>query len=91
MHNTKPTHGVKNIDNLVSDMVHLFSESVIIPNVPTDISDDQPGGGKPFDHPIVYCEPRLEAVRKPCRQLVVKKTRRIDSNKIQKTGQVAPT
>ena len=80
-HNTKPTHGKKNIDILVSDMVHLFSESVIIPNVPTDIPDGRPGGGKPSDHPIVFCEPRLEMFSKPARQLVIKKTRRIDDNK----------
>ena len=30
MHNTKPTYGKKNIDVLVSDMVHLFDEPVII-------------------------------------------------------------
>ena len=84
MHNTKPTHGVKNIDILVSDMVHLFSESVIIPNVPTDIPDGQPGGGKPSDHPIVYCEPRMEAVSKPARQVVIKKTRRVDDYRKQK-------
>ena len=52
MHNTKATHGDKNIDVLVSDMVHLFSESIIIPNVETDIPDGQPGGGKQSDHPM---------------------------------------
>ena len=45
MHNTKPTHGRKNIDVLVSDMVHFYSESIIVPNVPTDIPVGQPGGG----------------------------------------------
>ena len=60
MHKTRPNHGTKNIDVLVSDMVHLYSEPLIIPNVPTDIPDGQPGGGKVSDHPIVYSKPRLE-------------------------------
>jgi hypothetical protein len=81
MHNTKATHGDKNIDVLVSDMVHLFSESIIIPNVKTDIPDGQPGGGKQSDHPIVYCEPRLEMTDKPARRVETKKTRRMDDNK----------
>ena len=34
-------------------MVHLYKESAIIQNVPTDIPDGQPGEGKPSDHPIV--------------------------------------
>ena len=57
MHNTKPTHERKNIDVLVSDMIHLYRESTVIPNVLTDIPDGQPGGGKQSDHSIVYCEP----------------------------------
>ena len=81
MHNTKPTHGKKNIDILVSDMVHLFSDSTIIPNVPTDIPDGQPGGGKQSDHPIVYCLPRTDRIQKPARQVLVKKTRRINDQK----------
>jgi hypothetical protein len=81
MHNTKATHGKKNIDILVSDMVHLFSDSVIIPNVLTDIPDGQPGGGKQSDHPIVYCQPRTDMIQKPARQVLVKKTRRIDDLK----------
>ena len=84
MHNTKPTHGQKNIDVLVSDFVHLFSESQIVPNVPTDIPDGQPGGGKTSDHPIVVCVPRLETGSKPARQQAVKKTRRVDSSKIKR-------
>ena len=44
--NTKPTHGTNNIDIIITDMAHLYGESVIIPNVPTDIPDGQPGGGK---------------------------------------------
>ena len=84
MHNTKPTHGKKNIDVLISDMVHLFSESVVIPNVPTDIPDGKPGGGKPSDHNIVYCEPRLVPESKPAKRLVTKKTRRITDLKKQK-------
>ena len=84
MHNTKPTHGNKNIDVLVSDFVHLFSESEIVPNVPTDIPDGQPGGGKTSDHPIVVCTPRMEIGSKPSRQVAVKKTRRVDSRKMKK-------
>ena len=84
MHNTKPTHGLKNIDVLVSDFVHLFSESEIIPNVPTDIPYGQPGGGKTSDHPIVVCVPRLVKGSKPAKQLAVKKTRRVDYQKMKK-------
>ena len=84
MHNTKPTHGKKNIDVLISDMVPLFNESIIIPNVPTDIPDGQPGGGKVSDHPIVYCEPRLDTLSKPAKQVVVKKTRRINEERKRK-------
>ena len=68
-------------------MVHLFQESIIIPNVPTDIPDGQPGGGKPSDHPIVFSRPRLDAASKPAKQVVVKKTRRVDSNRISKLAQ----
>ena len=67
MHNTRPTYGQKNIDVLVSDMVHLFDEPQIIPNVPTDIPDGQPGGGKRSDHPVIYTEPRLDRIKKPAR------------------------
>ena len=67
LHNTKLTHGRKNIDVLISDMVHLYKESVIIQNVPTDIPDGQPGGGKPSDHPIVICEPRLDTASNSAR------------------------
>ena len=81
MHNTKATHGDKNIDVLVSDMVHLFSESIIIPNMETDIPDGQPGGGKQSDHPIVYCEPRLGMTDKPARRVETRKTRRMDGDK----------
>ena len=81
MHNTKPTHGVKNIDILVSDMVHLFSDSIILPNVLTDIPDGQPGGGKRSDHPIVYCKPRTDKIEKPARQVEIKKTRRINNQR----------
>ena len=84
MHNTKPTHGKKNFDVLISDMVYLFSESVVIPNVPTDIPDGKPGGGKCPDHKIVYCEPRLVPEAKPSRRLVIKKTRRITDEKKRK-------
>ena len=87
LHNTKPTNGRKNIDILVSDMAHLYMESEIIPNVPTDIPDGQPGGGKPSDHPIVLCEPRLETGSKPARQVVTKKTRRFDEERKRKMAQ----
>ena len=84
MHNTKPTHEKKYIDVLISDMVHLFSESVVIPNVPTDIPDGQKGGGKASDHKIVYCEPRVVTQSKPSRRMVIKKTRRVDDEKKRK-------
>ena len=87
MHNTKPTHGNKNKDVLVSDMVHLYGKSVVIPNVPTDIPDGQPGAGKPSDHSIMFCEPRLEILSKPARQLISKKTRRVDNNKKQQLAE----
>ena len=88
MHNIKPTHGIdKNIDVLVSDMAHLYRESEVIPNVPTDIPPGRPGGGQPSDHSIVICEPRLDRISKPAKELVVKKTRRIDTEKKNKVGQ----
>ena len=68
-------------------MVHLYSESKIVPNVPTDIPDGQPGGGKPSDHPIVYCQPRLEMLSKPSRRVEIKKTRRLDDRKKQLLAQ----
>ena len=83
-HNTKPTHGIKNIDVFVSDMVHLYGESNIIQNVPTDIPDGQPGGGKQSDHSVVYCQPRLESHSKPARVLVLKKTRRFNEDRKRK-------
>ena len=86
-HNTKPTHGIKNIDILVSDMAHLYGEASIIPNVPTDIPPGQPGAGSPSDHPVVISEPRLEILKKPAKELVIKKTRRVDDAKMQKIGQ----
>ena len=46
MQNTKPTHGKKNIDNFVSDMVRLYSKFIILPNILTDIPDGQLSGGK---------------------------------------------
>ena len=41
MMNTKPTYGNKNIDVLISDMAHLYHESVILQSVPTDIPSNQ--------------------------------------------------
>ena len=82
MQNTRPTHGNKNIDVLVSDMVHLYCEPIIIQNVLTDVPDGQPGGGKRSDHPIVYSKPRVERLTKPAKEVVVKKTRRFKDAKI---------
>ena len=87
MHNTKPTHGQKNIDILISDMVHLYNESVIFPSVPTDIPPGRPGGGQPSDHSVVMCRPRLERLSKPAKEMIVKKTRRVDDAKKMKIGQ----
>ena len=86
MHNTRPTHGKKNIDVLVSDMAHLYCEPVIIPNVPTKIPSGMPGGGKPLDHPIVYSKPRLERFTKPPKEVVIKKTRRFNNSRIKKNS-----
>ena len=85
-HNTKPTYGNKNIDVLVSDFTHLYGEATIIPNVPTDLLPGQPGGGQPSDHPIVYCRPRLDRQKAPAREVVVKKTRRFDDNRLRKVA-----
>ena len=49
MLNTKPTHSTKNIDVLITDMAHLYHESVILPSVPTDIPPGHQGGGQPSD------------------------------------------
>ena len=57
----QPTHGKKNIDALILDMVHFYRESIVIPYVPTDIPDGQAGGGKASGHQTVYCEPRVVA------------------------------
>ena len=85
--NTKPTHGKKNIDIIITDMVHLYEESVIIPNVLTDIPDGQPGGGKRSDHPILYSRPRTSMLKQPDNEVIIKKTRRIDDEKMRKVGQ----
>ena len=86
-HNTKPTLGVKNIDVLISDMSPLYNEPVITKNVPTDIPDGRPGGGKTSDHPIVYARPRLERGVKSTKQMVVKKTRRLDEDRKRKLAE----
>jgi hypothetical protein len=70
-----------NLDVLVSDMVHLYRESNVIQNVPTNIPDGQPGGGKQSDHSVVFCQPRLESLSKPARVMVMKKTRRFNENR----------
>ena len=87
MHNSKPTHGIKNIDVLVSDMVHLYSDSEILLSVPTDIPPGRPGAGKPSDHSVVVSKPRLDRLIKPARELVVKKTRRVDLEKTRRLAQ----
>ena len=84
--NTKPTHGIKNIDVIVTDMTHLFGESVIIPNVKTDIPDGHPGGGKPSDHPIVYSRPRTNMVKQPEKEVIIKKIRRFNEDQKRLVG-----
>ena len=80
MQNTHPTHGDKNIYILVSNMVNLYSEPVIPPNVLTDIPDGWPGGGKRSDHPITYSRPRLVRESKSSKEVVVKKTLRFNNS-----------
>ena len=75
MHNTGPKHGTQNINVLVSDMVHLYSDPLLTPNVPTDIPD---GGGKVSDHPIVYSKPRLEGWKKSATEVVIQRARRLN-------------
>ena len=72
--NTKPTYGEKNIDILISDIAHFYSEAVILPSVPTDIPADQPGGRKPSDHPIVTCCPNQNRLQAPKKEVMMKKT-----------------
>ena len=48
------------------------------------IQDGLPGGGKRSDHPIVYCQPRLERLTKPAKELVFKRTQWIDENRKRK-------
>ena len=62
-------------------MVHLYRESNVIQNVPTNIPDGQPGGGKQSDHSVVFCQPRLESLSKPARVMVMKKIRRFNENR----------
>ena len=66
---------------MISDMVHLYDESTILASVPTDIPPGRPGGGKPSDHKIVTCQPRLDRLTKPTKDVITKKTRRIDEDK----------
>ena len=87
MLNTKPTYGQKNIDVMISDMAHLYHESVILPSVPTDIPDGQPGGGKASDHPIVTNKPKLNRLEGPPKEVLVKKTRRMNDERKCKIGQ----
>ena len=85
--NTKHTHGNKNIDVIVTDRTHLFEESVIMPNIPTDIPDGQPGGKKTSDQPIVFSRPRTNMIKPPKKEVIVKKLRRIDDETLRKIGQ----
>ena len=71
---------------IVTDMAHLFEESIIIPNVPTDIPDGQQGGGKQSDHPIVYSRPRTSMLKQPDKEVIIKKTRKVDMEKLRKVG-----
>ena len=76
MHITKPTHGLKNSDVVVSDMMHPYSsESIIIPSVPTDIP---PGGGQPSDDSVIMCRPKVDRLLKPANEIIVENTRRND-------------
>ena len=66
---------------------HLYNEASIIPNVPTYIPPRQPGGGSLSDNRVVIIEPRQERIIKHAKELVIKKTRRVDDNKMQTMGQ----
>ena len=87
IHNTKPTHG--RIKHRHFNFRHgtLLQRVCDNPKCPHQIPDGQPGGCKPSDHPIVVCEPKLDISSKPARQLVTKKTRRVDGNKKRKFAQ----
>ena len=87
MLNTKPTYGNKNIDVMITDMTHLYAESAIIPNVPTDIPAGRPGGGQPSDHPIVYSSPRVDATTAPAKRVVERKTRQLNHEKLCKVAE----
>ena len=82
----KGCSGVKNIDVMITDMAHLYGESVIIPNVKTDIPDGQPGGGKPSDHPIVYSRPRSNMMKQPEKEVIIKTIRRFNKDKKMMVG-----
>ena len=86
MMNTKPTYGSKNIDVLISDFAHLYSDSVIQPNVPTDLPAGRQGGGQPSDHPVVYVRPRVDRLTAPKREVITKKMRRVDDDKKKKVA-----
>ena len=84
MLNTKPTHGNKNIDVLITDMAHLYHESVILPSVPTDIPPSHQGGGQPSDHSVVTARPMENRLNAPAKETILKKTRRVDQVKLAK-------
>ena len=86
MMNTKPTHGEKNIDVLISDMAHLYNESIILPSVPTDIPAHQQGGGQPSDHLVVTTQPKLDRLNAPPKDVIIKKTRRLGDEQKRKIG-----
>ena len=87
MLNTKPTYGQNNIDVRISDIAHLYHKSAILPSVPTDIPAGQPGGGKPSDHPIFMSKPKLNRLEAPPKEVIIKKTRRMDDEKKRKLSQ----
>ena len=87
MMNTKPTHGDKNIDIMITDMAHLYNESVILPSVPTDIPSNQKGGGQPSDHPVVISTPKVERIFAPPKEKITKKTRRMNKEQMCMIGQ----
>jgi hypothetical protein len=72
---------------MISDMAHLYNESVILPSVPTDIPASQQGGGQPSDHPVVTSQPKVERIFAPPKEVIVKKTRRINKEQMCKIGQ----
>ena len=72
---------------MITGMAHLYGESVIIPNVKTDIPDGQPGGGKPSDHPILYSSrPRSNMIKQPEKEVIIKSIRRFNEDNKRMVG-----